>query len=537
MKTTMRLIVAAILLLAGTETRAENYKGTAERHGLKIEYSLSGGVVTEKRKPYLGGVPTNMSMTINGEVQPGATLTASCRKLAGIPKYDLVYIGVGFTDNNGKFHSVMDKKGDKSTSISYSVPSDATEVTLIISCGYISIRTTWNVVKASSSNTQAKSGGKQTSLSSAKTYSDQITHNGHTMKYTITGPSIKLKDKPELIRNAVTNYTQTIRGTVKPGQIITVKEEKISGKDKPRLNISFKYLKKGAVPVFSNVAHMIQTKQTNDTTMTYVVPGDAEVVYAYIYYQIPAGGMESSIDITANLYVGNSIPDYAKSSNSTAVESTTMPLIPSFNWNDISPDENCPKCKQPYSHYQLNDSHGTLQQKCKDSSMEFAELTPFEVIYFHNQIRTGHESQAWISHENYEECITLKQNSSARVEQVSKRDRWYLDKGQILVRYSDFNDDVPTFQLANCVVYPQEPIMLRLEQNGDASHVYMLAGTVEVLSIHGGKKQTIKSGQTIAVTADGVQTVQPYNAKELYDEMYKQFGKNRYNRHNIFLDD
>ena len=72
MKTTMRLIVAAIILLAGTETRAENYKGTAERHGLKIEYSLSGGVVTEKRKPYLGGVPTNMSMTINGEVQPGA---------------------------------------------------------------------------------------------------------------------------------------------------------------------------------------------------------------------------------------------------------------------------------------------------------------------------------------------------------------------------------------------------------------------------------------------------------------------------------
>ena len=82
MKKTLYLLTTALLLTA-SHVWADNYKGTLERHGLKMEYTLSGGIVTNKDDHRIGGAPVAiMGVSIDGEVEAGASFSASCRKLA-----------------------------------------------------------------------------------------------------------------------------------------------------------------------------------------------------------------------------------------------------------------------------------------------------------------------------------------------------------------------------------------------------------------------------------------------------------------------
>ena len=523
MKRTMQLMMVAVLLLAVTSVKADGYKGTIERHGGKLEYSLSGCVVTKKSKPVIGGMPSQMLTRIEGEVQAGATVTVSGRKLAGWAKFDEVTL-----DIYGNCPKIK-KKGDGSVSTSFTVPANADEVNIDIE--YRNRRTwlqasiTLKVVKEAKQQTKDKV--QQTSVGSRKQYTDQVTHEGHTMKYSITGPTIKLKEDPRLVTNVTTSYYQVIKGITKPGQVIDVNMAKVAGIDTARLNISFEYLRKGATPVFSNTARMIHTQKTDKTSKTYVVPGDAEVVYVHLYYQVPRKGIECDIDITANLYVGNEIPDYALSKDLKPVESTATATTttPKFNWNDIAEDENCYTCKQPYSHYEVygaepSAEEGFVARMCKDREGDhYTDMSPFWPFYYHDYIRTKSESILWLDHGSNERCITLWQNSLARLERLSSgKDRWYLEKGYMIANFGA-TDDIPSFQLANCVAYPKSAVIMAVEQKGKESRVYLLMGNVEVVSIHGGQKQTLKPSHVMTVTTDGKQSMETFSIGTLWKQV------------------
>ena len=85
-KNLQTILMLMLLMMTGARASADNYKGTMERHGVKMEYEFGGGTVTKKDQPIIAGdAPrTAMAVMIDGEVKPGATLTASCRKLSGI---------------------------------------------------------------------------------------------------------------------------------------------------------------------------------------------------------------------------------------------------------------------------------------------------------------------------------------------------------------------------------------------------------------------------------------------------------------------
>ena len=78
MKRTIGIMMTALLLCWATSAKADNYKGTLERHGVKMEYAFSGGIVTNKVDPIYEGVNVQEMVTfINAEAKPGTTLKAS----------------------------------------------------------------------------------------------------------------------------------------------------------------------------------------------------------------------------------------------------------------------------------------------------------------------------------------------------------------------------------------------------------------------------------------------------------------------------
>ena len=524
------LFVLFLLVAMTLPASADNYKGTIERHGGKVEYSLSGGKVTNKyATPYVGDVFQTMGVFIDGEVKAGSTLTASYRKLTGLKKDQEVTINVLIKDQNGQYRQ-QNKTGKGSASISVSVPNDAAEVSIKMS--HKNGRTqllcdvTWTVVRESTTRQPSSNNGGCSTVSSGTKFKDQVTSEGHTMKYSISGPTIRFKEAPNLVRGQMghTDHHQTVKGYVKKGQTITVELEKVSGKDTPRLNISFDYLKEGAVPRFSNAARMIRTEQKDKISNSYTVPSNAEVVYVHIYYQVPHQGADSGIDITANLYVGDRVPDYAlpSSSSSTPPPTTTSTPTPNFNWNDIAPDENCPKCKQPYSHYEIRSIQGTAAKRCKDGTGSYRELKGIDPLYFHDNIQTKAYDEVTLSYDDEEECLVIKENSSVLCERLTNgTDRWHVYKGKIVGKYLKHANTIkkPTFQMSNCTAYPKGTIFV-LEDDGKTSRVYLLDGAMEVTSKKTSKKENLQPGQMSTVSSNGQQKVETFDVKA----MAKKYG-------------
>lgn len=511
------ILTLVVLTTASQPTHADSYKGILERHGVKMEYSFSGGIVTNKSKPTIGGAPwAQMAVFIDGEVKAGSTVTASCRKLSGLQKFNEVNITILTKSNNGQTRQQV-KKGNGSTSISYNVPSDASEVQ--IHMRYRCLRTelcsevTWSVSKQSNPNTQQSSSSNNgyTYLSSGTHFKDQLTRDGHTMKYSISGPTMKLKEPPYYPGSS--GFRQIVKGYVKAGQTVSVDLAKVSGSGTPRLHIRFDYLKKGAVPRFSNVANMIHTEQTENISKSYTIPSDAEVVYVYIYYQIPRQGTDSDIEIEANLYVGNRVPDYAMPSSSAASSSSPPPSTPTqnFKWNDIADDENCPKCKLAYSHYEVAKINGTAGQRCKDASGSYSKVTALRPIYYNDNIQTKADGEITLSHDDEEECLIIKENTSVLCEKLTNgTDRWHVYKGKIVGKNLVRSNRKPTFQMSNCTAYPKGTVFV-LEDDGQSSRVYLFSGAMEVTSKKTKKKQTLQPGQMSDVGTNGQLNVQTFD--------------------------
>ena len=80
MKKTMRYLAMVVLIvMAIPSAYADNYKGTMTRRGTKMEYSFSGGTVTDKEVKGQG--TTDMVVYVEGTVEPGSTVSGTFKKL------------------------------------------------------------------------------------------------------------------------------------------------------------------------------------------------------------------------------------------------------------------------------------------------------------------------------------------------------------------------------------------------------------------------------------------------------------------------
>ena len=81
MKSRISYFTLAVMLAVASilPARADDYKGTMTRQGTKMQYSFSGGVVTDKKLKGQG--TTDMIVSIVGQVEAGSTLSAVYKKL------------------------------------------------------------------------------------------------------------------------------------------------------------------------------------------------------------------------------------------------------------------------------------------------------------------------------------------------------------------------------------------------------------------------------------------------------------------------
>ena len=342
MKRTIQWVLTALLLLAATGAKADSYKGTLERHGVKMEYAFSGGTVTNKKDPIYSGVPTQVMATlIDAEVKPGTTLKASCEKLKGLEEFKEVRLEITAKGTNG-YHLDDVKTDDDEVSYSYKVPDKATEVTIkmIYKCGRVLLSSivTWKVVSQPSTTTD------------------------------------------------------------------------------------------------------------------------------------------------------------------------------SFKWDDVAKDEHCPKCKQPYSGYEIHNLSGKVGKRCKDNNDSFSETSVLEPVYFNDCLQTLGESEAKLSYGDDEDCIIIKPNTTVQISKLADgNDRFTVFKGQIIGKDLNVPDNKkPSFLLSTCIAYPRGTVFV-LEDDGKQSRVWLLSGEMDVISKKTKKKITLKPGQATTVSADGQQKMQKFN--------------------------
>lgn len=511
------LFLTLALLLWAAGAAAESYTGTMQRHGVKMEYSFSGGKVTKKDEPVIGGAPyAEMLVNIEGEVKSGTTVTASCKKMQGLATFKEVTISTLIHTDDGQIKEDV-KKGDGSCSVSVSVPGNATKVSIFMS--YRSWRTkltsevTWNVVKENT--TTPGRPDESTSVNPAKTYRDQATCEGHTMKYSIAGGTVLKKEKANIIHDewGHDNYHQQLKGIVKPGATVSVELSKVKGEGTPRLGIVFDYLKKGQLPNMAGILY--NTEQKTSTSKSFRVSSDAEYIEIFIHYQVPHKGADSDINIHVKLYVGDRMADYEYSSStpSTPVNTNTPG---NFKWNDIAPDENCPVCKKPYSGYDVLHVNGSVGQRCKDGHGNFASMSALDPYYFYDYIITKSDGEVTLFYGDQENTVTVKPNSTVICAPLANgNSRWYVHKGSIVGQHLKHVNNVrPTIELSNCSAYPKGTIYVA-EDDGKTSRVYLLTGSMEVTSKKTSKKVTLKPGQASTVSTNGQQKIQAFDVKKL----------------------
>ena len=134
---------------------ALSYKGTMTGLGSKMEYSFSGGTVTNKSEVKYGGTNMiNMNVFVDGEVAPGGTVTASCKNLVGSKNYIEVKYSIYAIMEDGSTKELKEKTKDVSSTVSATVPKKAKQVKMEMNykgrMGNFSCFVTWDVTKEAS---------------------------------------------------------------------------------------------------------------------------------------------------------------------------------------------------------------------------------------------------------------------------------------------------------------------------------------------------------------------------------------------------
>ncbi len=471
----------ALLLMLSIATlmpaQAESYKGTMTRQGTKMEYSFSGGKVTQKVLKGQGTI--DMIVFIDGEIEAGSTVSGTFKKLIDYGKNSQnVSVEIAATTANGKSKVLQEKKGPAAATASAKVPSDAKEVKISMRftgrTGRFSCFVTWKVVKNVSSKPAA---------TSAKDISGSVTGKQGTLHYSFSGGT--------LVKKSVNKKSASYELELPVGSTITVSA-----------NVDGGYYDSFDMQLSLDGKIVKSTLNRSSSSITYTLPSNYKVPDHY------TGGLR----LLTTSYAGEAgqlnilwMPTKKASASSTTSSQT-------FNWDDVAGDDRCSYCNGQFSNYYMGVSRqGSVEVYCNSSPSKSKRplVDGLSVIYYNDYIVTGSQSELQLDHNDENGVLTIQENSKVHlVKRLSNgRDRWNVYKGRIVGKnLKHAGTGEPEFHMTQCVAKPTGTTYV-LEDDGKTSRVTLLEGSMEVTANKGSKKQLMKPGQEAVVNSQGQITV------------------------------
>ena len=468
-----------LLLLAATGTKADNYTGTVERFGEKMKYTISGGVVTSKSGPWLPLTDCIMSpnskvwANIGVEVEPGETISLTVERLEGTSEwYRKCEIHIG----DRKL-----VKEDKAT-ITMRIPDTMQELhAKVVYLGKNSAfeYNIFYTVKKKVNTTAETYRGK---TDVAMAFEDP---SGY-VNYTITGRNFRKygSSDNELIADYYlgesVNITSEATTTASGEAYQTVVSYGNDRKEKLNGSVSTTYTIRNSDDHFFIGAMMDGTG-----------PHDFQT----------SGGVTVHVNL---------------------IDRNAPPTEPARNikWNDVAYDNKCLCCGSDYSHFKAN-GYGATQRCLKGTSSDDKPLEPGKVIYGNTRITTD-ELDVGIDYGDQHNAIIIEKGSIVEFTNEHGVQMWNVIKGGIRginlkpLKGSEGNF---LFYTPHIKAIPFGTVFV-IQNNNNASRVYLLSGSMEVTSKKTSKKVTLKPGQASSVSTNGEQKVQQFDIKKAA----KKFG-------------
>lgn len=124
-----------------SSSRLSSYKGTISYLDTKMEYSLSGAIVTRKKVTDEGYSTNVMQVEIMGQTEAGSTVSAAYKKIAGCVKEKAgANVSITAYTSDGKTISLQNKSGNGSSTASGKVPDKAKTIKIFMSYQNITLR-------------------------------------------------------------------------------------------------------------------------------------------------------------------------------------------------------------------------------------------------------------------------------------------------------------------------------------------------------------------------------------------------------------
>ena len=471
------LAMVVLIVMAIPSAYADNYKGTMTRRGTKMEYSFSGGTVTDK--VVKGQGTTDMIVFVEGTVEPGSTVSGTFKKLMDygkLPQNVSVEIYANTTD--GKIKELQQKKGADAATASAKVPSDAKKVNVNMNftgrTGRFSCIITWKVEKKTSAPKT------QTTTSNSKLFSTK--GEDGRLSFSLSGGE-----------NPRNNH---INMNIHPGNTI---------------NLSCSAGKNYQALIQVLVNHKIVKKaEGKSPSLSYTIPADMKK--GEVSVKIFSKYKDQSWQTYTSKYIWYIVKDpNATESKQEAKPSTNK----SFKWDDVAADDRCPHCNGQFSYYFRGyNKQGTVVAYCnsnpKNSKREI--VGDFDAIYYNDYIETDSESELLLDYCGENGVLFIMEKSKVHlVKRLSNgRDRWDVYKGRIVGKNLKHANGEPEFHMSQCTATPTGTTYV-LEDDGKTSRVMLLEGSMEVVSNKTSKRQTLKPGQVASVNASGQTTVENFD--------------------------
>ena len=490
MKRTIGIMMTALLLLAATGTKADNYTGTVERFGEKMKYTISGGIVTNKEAPTVPLIDRITSPNSKAwgliwmDVEVGQTVVLTAERLKGtseLYKKCEVFIGEGKAAGEGKATlsmRVTDKMKTFSGKVIYYGKNSILEYNIAFT------------VKKKVN--QAGTGGVTTYRGTDEVRRGRRLELMGTVNYSFTGRNFRTEGD-----RFVADYY--------PGETVTVTAE-----FKPNERTSYRTY--AAIDLGGDIKQ--KTQMNGPITAVFTIPKTAK---KNNHYSLSAGCDAEDIgDGTYHNYTsegggGVFINIIEKPSGTT-----------NFKWDDVVEDNNCEICGSEYSEFRPHGYSMEATSTCtKDPKQISHEIEPGKVIYGNTRIRTR-EQELGIDHGDQENAIIIEKDSEVEFTNDHGVQIWTVIKGGIRginlkpLKGSEGNF---LFYTPHIKAIPFGTVFV-IQNNNNASRVYLLSGSMEVTSKKTSKKVTLKPGQASSVSTNGEQKVQQFDIKKAA----KKFG-------------
>lgn len=460
-----RLNYLALVLLfavaAVLPARADSYKGTLTRQGTKMEYSFSGGVVTDKKLKGQG--TTDMIVFVDGQVEAGSTVSATFKKLIDYSRVaHEVQVEISVETIDGKTEYLQDKKGKDAATASIKVPDNAKKVGVKMSytgrMGRFYCFVDWAVVKKGSTKNDNNQG---------ETISDEIKWSYGKFKYSISGGKLKKKE-----RSSSSSYDYILE--VAPGTTVTLSSTMLS---KPEDKESCKYYT--YIEFDNRETHEKKiVHELTSATLSYTIPND---VGKYIIGDIGVSVDTKNVNKYKEFSPIHIIWEIVDKKDGTKTPAPNN----NFKWDDVAGDDHCLVCHQQFSNYFLRTLYGgEAVTICgsDDKKTNHKLIDGLSPIYYRDWIITGDDETVLLL-DHCDDMGVMKILGRSKVllrDRENGVDNWTLYQGRIVGRHQK-SEKIPNpfFKMTMCTAQPNGAIYMLVDDH-KVSRVFLFKGSIKV---------------------------------------------------------